>query len=102
MFLKPDRTLKRKAQEAVLAMALREGVTNVIRHAGAQRCQIKLEPSAKALTLTIADDGQGGGKLTEGSGLKGMRARLAAIGGALDIKSDKAGTRLTATAPLEI
>lgn len=89
------------AQEAVLAMALREGVTNVIRHAGAQHCQIKLEPSAKALTLTIADDGQGG-KLAEGSGLKGMRARLAAIGGALDIKSDKAGTRLIATAPLEI
>lgn len=90
------------AQEAVLAMALREGVTNVIRHAGAQHCQIKLQPSAKALTLTIADDGQGGGKLAEGSGLKGMRARLAAIGGALDIKSDKAGTRLIATAPLEI
>lgn len=88
------------AQEAVLAMALREGVTNVIRHAGAKTCAIKLEPSAKALTLTIADDGQGG-KLAEGSGLKGMRARLAAIGGALDIKSDKAGTRLIATAPLE-
>lgn len=88
------------AQEAVLAMALREGVTNVIRHAGAQRCAIMLAPTGKALTLTIADDGKGGGKLAEGSGLKGMRARLAAIGGALDIKSDKAGTRLTATAPL--
>ena len=88
------------AQEAVLAMALREGVTNVIRHAGAGHCEIRLEPSANRLTLTIADDGQGG-KLAEGSGLKGMRARLAAIGGALDVKSDKAGTRLTATAPLE-
>jgi two-component system sensor histidine kinase DesK len=88
------------AQEAVLAMALREGVTNVIRHASAQHCAIMLTPTAKALTLTIADDGKGGGKLAEGSGLKGMRARLAAIGGALDIKSDKSGTRLTATAPL--
>jgi two-component system sensor histidine kinase DesK len=89
------------AQEAVLAMALREGVTNVIRHAGAKHCDIKLEPNAKALVLTVADDGQGGGRVVEGSGLKGMRARLAAIGGALDIKSDKSGTRLTATAPLE-
>jgi two-component system sensor histidine kinase DesK len=89
------------AQEAVLAMALREGVTNVIRHAGAKHCDIKLEPNAKALVLTVADDGQGGGRVVEGSGLKGMRARLAAIGGALDIKSDKNGTRLTATAPLE-
>jgi len=39
--------------------------------------------------------------LVEGSGLKGMRARLAAIGGALDIKSGKTETRLVATAPLE-
>lgn len=86
-------------QEAVLAMALREGVTNVIRHAGASRCDISLTPSASALVLTIADDGQGG-RLVEGSGLKGMRARLAAIGGTLDVKSDKAGTRLVATVPL--
>ncbi|WP_233282188.1 sensor histidine kinase [Caulobacter vibrioides] len=86
-------------QEAVLAMALREGVTNVIRHAGASRCDISLTPSASALVLTIADNGQGG-RLVEGSGLKGMRARLAAIGGTLDVKSDKAGTRLVATAPL--
>lgn len=87
-------------QEAVLAMALREAVTNVIRHSGAKHCAIRLAPSATELVLCIADDGQGG-RLVEGSGLKGMRARLAAIGGGLDIKSDKSGTRLTATAPLE-
>lgn len=87
-------------QEAVLAMALREGVTNVIRHSGAKHCAIRLAPSASELVLSISDDGQGG-RLVEGSGLKGMRARLAAIGGALDVKSDKSGTRLTATAPLE-
>ena len=87
-------------QEAVLAMALREGVTNVIRHAGATRCEISLRPSASTLVLSIVDDGKGG-RLVEGSGLKGMRARLAAIGGALEIKSDKSGTRLVATAPLE-
>lgn len=88
------------AQEAVLAMALREAVTNVIRHAGASRCEIRLEPTASSLVLTVADDG-GGGRLAEGSGLKGMRARLAAIGGGLKIKSDKQGTRLVASAPLE-
>jgi two-component system sensor histidine kinase DesK len=87
-------------QEAVLAMALREAVTNVIRHSRATRCEIRLEPSATALVLSVADDGKGG-KLVEGSGLKGMRARLAAIGGALEIKSDKTGARLVATAPLE-
>lgn len=87
-------------QEAVLAMALREAVTNVIRHSGAARCEIRLEPSASALTLSVADDGKGG-ELVEGSGLKGMRTRLSAIGGGLDIKSDRRGTRLVATAPLE-
>lgn len=87
-------------QEAVLAMALREAVTNVIRHAGATRCQIRVAPSPVALTLSIVDDGKGGG-LVEGSGLKGMRARLAAIGGDLDIVSDKSGTRLVAIAPVE-
>ncbi|WP_297508387.1 sensor histidine kinase [uncultured Caulobacter sp.] len=88
------------AQEAVLAMALREAVTNVIRHADAQTCEIRLEPSATSLVLTVVDDGAGG-RMVEGSGLKGMRARLAAIGGALKIQSDKGGTRLVAAAPLE-
>jgi two-component system sensor histidine kinase DesK len=87
-------------QEAVLAMALREAVTNVIRHADARRCEIRLEPTASSLVLTVADDGVGG-KIAEGSGLKGMRARLAAIGGGLEIQSDKRGSRLVATAPLQ-
>ena len=86
-------------QEAVLAMALREAVTNVIRHAGASRCEIRLEPTNRDLVLSIVDDGAGG-RVVEGSGLKGMRVRLAAIGGELNIKSDKRGTRLVATAPL--
>ncbi|WP_223395861.1 sensor histidine kinase [Caulobacter segnis] len=86
-------------QEAVLAMALREAVTNVIRHAGATRCQIRVAPSPVALTLSIVDDGRGGG-LVEGSGLKGMRTRLSAIGGDLDIVSDRSGTRLVAIAPI--
>lgn len=87
-------------QEAVLAMALREAITNVIRHAGATRCQIRVAPSPVALTLSVVDDGKGG-SFVEGSGLKGMRTRLSAIGGDLDVVSDKSGTRLVATAPVE-
>lgn len=87
-------------QEAVLAMALREAITNVIRHSGASRCQIRVAPSPVNLTLSIVDNGKGG-SLAEGSGLKGMRTRLSAIGGDLDIVSDKSGTRLVATAPVE-
>ena len=86
-------------QEAVLAMALREAVTNVIRHANASRCEIRVETRKAELVLSVADNGKGG-RLVEGSGLKGMRARLSAIGGALQIKSGKDGARLVAIAPL--
>ncbi len=87
--------------EAVFAMALREAVTNVIRHAGATHCAIRFEVRAASLRLIVTDNGMGaGGKLNEDSGLKGMRARLAAIGGALEIISDQTGTRLLASAPI--
>jgi len=85
-------------REAVLAMALREAVTNVIRHARAQRCHIRLEATASSYRLQVDDDGRGG-DLCEGSGLTGMRARLAAAGGGLDITSDNHGTRLTVSLP---
>lgn len=86
-------------QEAVLAMALREAVTNVIRHANASHCEILVETRQDELVLSVADNGKGG-RLVEGSGLKGMRARLAAIGGGLQVKSGEGGARVVAVAPL--
>ena len=86
-------------REAVLAMALREAVTNVIRHAGARSCAIGLEAGPQGmLRLTVVDDGRGG-EIREGSGLSGMRARLSAAGGALEVTSDARGTRLSAILP---
>jgi two-component system sensor histidine kinase DesK len=83
-------------REAVMAMALREAVTNVIRHAEASRCTIEVAIDADdALQLRVADDGRGGA-IREGSGLQGMRARLAAAGGILEVDSDGSGTRLVA------
>ncbi len=78
---------------AVLAMVLREAVTNVIRHAEAVTCRIRLTSSARSVGLTVEDDGRGG-PIAEGRGLKGMRARIEAVGGAFDIVSDGQGTRL--------
>lgn len=86
-------------REAVLAMALREAVTNVIRHAGAHHCLIALECGPEGgLTLRVEDDGRGG-EIREGSGLSGMRARLRAVGGDLAIRSGEAGARLLASLP---
>ena len=83
----------------VLAMALREAVTNVIRHAGARHCRIAVEGSSDQVTLSVADDGRAG-RFREGSGLSGMRSRLAAAGGILQVETGPGGTRILASLPL--
>jgi two-component system sensor histidine kinase DesK len=86
-------------REAVLAMALREAVTNVIRHAEARSCTIRLDGGPDGmLRLVVADDGRGG-DIREGAGLAGMRARLSAAGGALDVQSGGRGARVVAWLP---
>ncbi|MGH8282341.1 MAG: sensor histidine kinase, partial [Gammaproteobacteria bacterium] len=86
------------AQDSALAMVLREAVTNVVRHSGAQHCRIRLENHNDQLRLLIEDDGRGG-KVREGNGLRGMRERLQALSGQLEIASDQAGTRLAILLP---
>jgi len=83
---------------AVLAMTLREAVTNVIRHAAATRCAIEIAATAGGAQLCVTDNGRGG-SFREGNGLTGMRQRLAAAGGTLSIHSGPGGTRLVADLP---
>ena len=87
-----------RAQESVLALALREAVTNVVRHAQAQRCSVRLSREQELCTLEIADNGRGA-DAPEGNGLRGMRERLEAIGGSLQ-RQTQAGTRLIIHLPL--
>jgi two-component system sensor histidine kinase DesK len=86
------------AQETVLALALREAVTNVVRHAQARQCSVRLQRENDLCTLEIADNGRGA-DAPEGNGLRGMRERLEAIGGSLQRQS-RAGTRLVIHLPL--
>ncbi len=100
--------------EAALAWCLREAVTNVIRHAGAQNCRIRLTERRERrgeLALEITDDGHGlpgsgpagGAGVTEGSGsgLHNMSERLSAVGGRFSAGPgrDGHGFRLVATVP---
>jgi two-component system sensor histidine kinase DesK len=92
--------------EAALAWCLREAVTNVIRHSGAQHCRIGLTATSKELTLTVSDDGRGVTPSGDpaagpaGSGLRGMSERLAGVGGHLRMQPGPAGGfQLTATVP---
>ena len=86
-------------QESVLALAVREGVTNVVRHARANKCRLRLEQVNGSCRLEIADDGQGFVTL-EGNGLRGMRERVEMLGGTLE-RRNKSGTMLTITLPLK-
>lgn len=83
---------------AVLAMTLREAVTNVIRHADAGRCAITIGGAGNMASLTVLDDGRGG-RFREGNGLRGMRQRIVAAGGRLHIAPQRTGTRLVAEVP---
>lgn len=75
-------------ESAALAHAVfctvQEAISNAIRHAGAAAMTISLRRDAHgALLLEIADDGRGSGGASEGNGLRGMRERLAQLGGSL-------------------
>ena len=86
------------AHETVLALALREAVTNVVRHAHARTCEIRLTQIPGGCRLEIRDDGRGG-SAAEGNGLRGMRERIESLGGTL-ARTTASGTALTITVPL--
>ncbi|MEX0899716.1 MAG: sensor histidine kinase [Gammaproteobacteria bacterium] len=85
------------AAEAVLAMIVREAVTNVVRHAQASYCRVVLRREADETFVEVQDDGRGAKSLA-GGGIDGMRARLAAAGGRLEV-GDEFGVRLRAWLP---
>ena len=72
--------------ETVLALALREAVTNIIRHAKARRVSARFAVEGERVVLVVRDDGRGGARL-DGNGLTGMRERVEALGGALSVVS---------------
>ena len=62
-----------QTHDNLYALVLREAVTNIVRHAGARHCNIKLRTArAWMAMLTIEDDGRGG-RIREGNGIHGMR-----------------------------
>ena len=86
------------AQESVVALIMREAVTNVVRHAEAQHCQLRIAPNNGNCVFEIEDDGRGGFQ-AEGNGLRGMRERVEALGGTL-VRDSSSGTKLKFEFPL--
>jgi len=75
-------------------------VTNTLKHGKATRIGISLEPDNAGMRLLVEDDGEGGASETRGSGLSGIRDRVEAAGGSLQVHSHlNAGTRIEAVLP---
>jgi two-component system sensor histidine kinase UhpB len=87
--------------ELVLYRVAQEALTNVARHAGARRAQVKLELSGGRPLLEVDDDGHGfDGDGAEGGGVRGMRERAVLIGATLRLgPSPLGGARVTLELP---
>ncbi|MFJ9392704.1 sensor histidine kinase [Nocardioides sp. NPDC101246] len=93
-----------EAERAAYAV-VQEGLTNVLRHAGASRAEVSVVAvSGAELLVTVHDDGRGSDMPSKerrsGMGIVGMRSRVEALGGTLDAGPEVRGFRLRASIPL--
>ncbi|MEV4441688.1 sensor histidine kinase [Streptomyces sp. NPDC049577] len=91
------------AVQSALGWVIREATTNVLRHADAGLCVVRLRRTEDAAVLTVENNGarNATGADSRGSGLAGLRERLAALGGTLEYGPGRGGTfRLTAEVPV--
>jgi signal transduction histidine kinase len=83
---------------------VQESVTNVVRHAGAPRCLVRLDFGATELTVEVMDDGRGTSEATgSGYGLVGMRERTSLLGGRFSAGPQaEGGFRVLARLPVPV
>jgi two-component system, NarL family, sensor histidine kinase DesK len=86
------------AEETALSLALREAVTNIVRHARATTCRLRFITENNRRRLVVEDNGENAIS-REGNGLRGMRERIESLGGKLSLERDR-GTRLLIELPL--
>jgi two-component system, NarL family, sensor histidine kinase DesK len=92
-----------RSADALLGWAVREGVTNVVRHSHTRACTIRLAARDGLATVEIVDDGSGNGgsPVQHGYGLVGLLERARAEGGNVDAAPTAAGGfRLAVTVPI--
>jgi signal transduction histidine kinase len=88
--------------EAVAYFVVSETLTNVAKHTHASRCEVTVERIGDRLRIVVSDDGEGGASEGNGSGLRGLAQRAAAVDGTLTIDSPSGGpTRITVELPCE-
>lgn len=86
--------------EATAYFVAAEALTNAIKHAGASRVDVRTWLADDLLHLDVRDDGRGGADAANGTGLTGVRDRVAALGGSVTVESvEGQGTRLQVVLP---
>jgi signal transduction histidine kinase len=96
--------------ELTVFRILQEGLANIHRHSGSSTAEVTVSRESDRLTLQIVDQGSGihpsvlknvrNAGIVVGVGTAGMRERVRQIGGSLEIVSDKYGTSILATIPI--
>ena len=95
----PERRLDATA-EATAYFVVAEAVTNARKHARPSAVSVRVAEARGVLRVEVADDGSGGAEIRPGSGLEGLRDRVEAIGGRLEVASERGrGTRVLARLP---
>jgi two-component system sensor histidine kinase UhpB len=91
-------------QELVVYRVAQEALTNVVRHAGAEHVELRLDRDDESAVLRVRDDGRGvaPADLASSNGIRGMRERAMLIGADLIISPrDARGTEVKLTIPLD-
>ena len=88
------------AVEAAAYYLVAEALANAGKHSEASRVTVRVRADGDTTTVEIADDGVGGADAENGSGLRGLADRVAALGGELEVESEPGrGTTLRARLP---
>ncbi|AQZ66502.1 two-component sensor histidine kinase [[Actinomadura] parvosata subsp. kistnae] len=86
--------------ESALYFGIAELLTNAAKHAAATRAHVSITQQDTSVTVDVEDDGRGGAHASSGGGLSGLRRRLAAFDGSLEITSPDGGpTRVRMVLP---
>ncbi|MCP9943923.1 histidine kinase [Streptomyces somaliensis] len=79
------------AVEVAAYHVVAETLTNAVKYSGASRIRVTVGTEGQTLYVTVTDDGRGGADETRGSGLAGIRGRVAAFDGTTEVSSPPGG-----------
>jgi signal transduction histidine kinase len=87
--------------QACVYRIIQESVTNTMRHSNATRIEARVQCGIESVEVDIQDNGSGTRlpRFTPGNGVRGMRERVAKLGGSFNVDAGPRGWRVHATLP---